>query len=437
MSENFFKIRGFAGQRKLEGEISVGGAKNAALKVMAAAALFDDYVELSNVPEIEDVHRMGELLEGLGFTVEKKQNHRKIVAPRSIGTDLSDGPAKAMRSSIVATGPLLAKTGKVVFPNPGGCSFGNRPIDLFIDGFKRFGADIREAGETYVVTAPKGGLVGMEFFFKVQSHTGTETLMMAATLARGRTVLKNCALEPEVKSLADFLNSCGAQISGAGTPVITIEGVSSLKSGGKAYETMPDRIETGSFMILAALAGKKVTVQNCIPEHVEIVTEILRTAGARVEIGKDSITVYGAENLKAVNVRTHEYPGMATDVQAPMAVFLTQAAGESALFETIYEGRLGYIPDLVSMGANILAQDSHRVLIKGPTPLVGKKIKAPDLRAGFAFVIAAIIAEGESTIENAYVIDRGYERLAERLVALGVEIERPKVSVSAPSLAKA
>lgn len=423
MSENFFKIRGQNGAQTLEGTITVGGAKNAALKIMAAAALFEDHVTLENVPEIEDVLRMGELLETIGARIEKSKNKRKILLPKEIKTDISGPAAQAMRSSIVLTGPLLARRGKVSFPNPGGCDFGNRPIDLFLSGFERFGATVKDEGETYVVEAPKG-LRGMEFFFKVQSHTGTETLMMAATLAKGTTVLKNCALEPEVKSLADFLNSCGANIKGAGTPTITIKGGAPLLSKNKKYKTMPDRIETGSFMILGALAAKKIVIRNCIPEHVEIVSEILRTAGVKIETKKNSITVFGAAELSAVNVRTHEYPGLPTDVQAPMGVLLTQAKGVSALFETIYENRLAYVPSLVSMGAKITIQDSHRALIEGPTKLTGKKIKAPDLRAGFAFLIAAIIAEGESTIENAYVIDRGYENLVERLSALGVKIDR-------------
>ncbi len=430
MSGTFFTLNGLGlgqgGKRRLSGSVSVGGAKNAALKVMAAAALFDDAVELSNVPEIEDVNRMSELLEGTGMKVERSQNRRRIAlpqAPAKLNPDLPDGPAKAMRSSIVLTGPMLARMGRVTFPNPGGCSFGNRPIDLFLQGFERFGAKIETVGENYVATAPDG-LKGMEFFFKVQSHTGTETLMMAATLAKGTTVLKNCALEPEVKSLADYLNACGAKISGAGTSTITIVGVKSLASKGKVYETMPDRIETGSFMILGALAGTEVTVKNCEPLHVEILTEILRTAGVGVKLGKGEITVTGADSFVAGNVRTHEYPGLATDLQSPMAVFLTQSTGESALFETIYEGRLGYIKDLIAMGADVEIQDTHRVLIKGPKPLNGRTVKAPDLRAGFAFILAAIIAKGESKIENAYVIDRGYENIVERLTRLGVDIKR-------------
>ncbi len=423
MTENFFRIEGQNGARTLEGSIAVGGAKNAALKVMAAVALFEDHVELENVPEIEDVERMSELLESVGFRVEKSEHRRKIIAPKIISTDISGKAAQAMRSSIVLTGPILSRMGKVSFPNPGGCSLGNRPIDLFIEGFRKMGATIKTEGEAYVLNAPKG-LSAMEFFFKVQSHTGTETLMMAATLAKGKTILKNCALEPEVKSLADFLNSCGAKIKGAGTSTIVIEGGKPLPSGKKIYTTMPDRIETASFMVLGALAAKKITIKNCIPEHVEIVTEILKTSGVKIDINKNEITIYGQKNLSAVNVRTHEYPGLPTDVQAAMGVFLTQAEGESALFETIYEERLGYIPDLISMGANIKIQDSHRALIQGATPLFGKKIKAPDLRAGFAFVIAAAIAKGESIIENAYVIDRGYERLTERLSAIGVKIKR-------------
>lgn len=423
MTQDFFRIQGEGGARKLKGDISVGGAKNAALKVMASAVLFTDHVDIQNIPEIEDVNRMSELLEGIGIQIETSQNRRVLTLPKTLETTLPDGPARSMRSSIVLTGPLLARMKRVTFPNPGGCSLGNRPIDLFIDGFKRFGATIRLEGETYIAEAPKG-LRGMEFFFKVQSHTGTETLMMAATLAEGRTVLKNCALEPEVKSLADFLNACGARITGAGTSTIVIDGGAPLSSGGEVYHTMPDRIETGSFMVLGALAGEKITIRGCVPEHVEIITEILRTAGAKIEVGRDTITVYGAESVSAVNVRTHEYPGLPTDLQAPIAVLLTQAEGESALFETIYEGRLGYISDLISMGAEVTPQDTHRVLIKGPTKLKGKKVKAPDLRAGMAFVIAGIIAEGESIVENAYVIDRGYEHLTERLTTLGVRIER-------------
>jgi UDP-N-acetylglucosamine 1-carboxyvinyltransferase len=439
MTENFFRIKGLAGAKKLEGEIAVAGAKNAALKIMASAALFTDFVDLENVPEIEDVNRMAELLEGVGMKIEKGANRRKIILPKKLNPDLPYGPAQAMRSSIVLTGPMLARMGRVSFPNPGGCSLGNRPIDIFLDGFRRFGATIRIEGDNYVAEAPKG-LVGMEYFFKVQSHTGTETLMMAATLARGTTVLKNCALEPEVKSLADFLNACGAKIKGAGTQTITIVGGKPLSGKKSPYVTMPDRIETGSFMILGALAAQKLVIQNCVPEHVEITTEILRTAGANIEIkqgknGRGTITVYGAEKLSAVNVRTHEYPGLPTDLQAPMAVLLTQATGESALFETIYEGRLGYIKDLISMGANIVAQDTHRALIKGPTPLSAAKVKAPDLRAGIAFVIAALISKGESVVENAYVIDRGYEKITDRLKAIGADIER--VSAAAAPAVKA
>ena len=423
MTKDFFRIQGLGGAKKLKGEIFVGGAKNAALKIMASSVLFTDYVDIQNIPEIEDVNRMGELLEGIGIQIKASKNRRVLALPKTLATTLPDGPARSMRSSIVLTGPLLARMGRVAFPNPGGCSLGDRPIDLFIDGFKRFGATIRSEGETYIAEAPDG-LRGMEFFFKVQSHTGTETLMMAATLARGRTVLKNCALEPEVKSLADFLNTCGAHISGAGTSTIVIDGGKPLTSNGNVYQTMPDRIETGSFMVLGALAGEKITIRGCEPLHVEIVTEILRTAGSKIDITKDSITIYGAGSVSAVNVRTHEYPGLPTDLQAPIAVLLTQANGESSLFETIYEGRLGYISDLISMGAEVTPQDTHRVLIKGPTKLSGKKIKAPDLRAGIAFVIAGIIADGESIIENAYVIDRGYENITERLTTLGVDIRR-------------
>jgi UDP-N-acetylglucosamine 1-carboxyvinyltransferase len=280
-------------------------------------------------------------------------------------------------------------------------------------------------GKTYTVTAARGHLVGTQIFFRKQTVTGTETMMMAAMLARGKTVLKNAAMEPEIVWLAEALNGFGAKISGAGTPTITIVPTKPLRARGKVIRIMPDRIEAGSFLILGALAGKNVEVRGCEPEHLESLIAHLSAANVPLSVASKSIVVSAPRKpLAAIDLKTHEYPGFPTDLQAPMTVFLTQCDGESMVFETIFEGRLLYTDSLNQMGANIQLMDAHRALVRGKTPLHARKLESPDLRAGLAFVIAAIIADGTSTIQNIYNIDRGYERVEERLRALGVDIER-------------
>lgn len=425
MNERFL-ITGLAGKHTLKGSIKVGGAKNAALKAMAASVLFKDELTLKNVPSIEDIHRMGDLLEGLGSTVEaKKSGVYKIKTDPKSNARLCPEISKRMRASVVLTGPLLARFGHVEFPHPGGCVIGERPIDVFIEGFKKMGAAVRKKGTSYVVDAEGGRLKGAEIFLKVQSVTATETFLMAAVLARGTTVIKNAATEPEIEDLALFLKKCGARIGGIGTTTLTIEGGAPLLAKGKAYETVPDRIEAGSFIILAALAGRDVTITHCEPEHLESLTDALARAGVHLEIKKNSVRVLGsARKLKAVNIKTHEYPGFPTDLQAPMTVFLTQAVGESLVFETIFEGRLNYTESLNAMGADVVMMDPHRVIVRGSTSLHGKNLESPDLRAGLAFIIAAIVAKGDSVIHNVYNIDRGYERIEERLAKIGVSITR-------------
>lgn len=420
-----FKVKGLGGKRELEGSVSVKGAKNAALKVMASSLLFSDTLHMKNVPEIEDVERVGELLRALGCRVETPiKNERALNTNDLKSSILSPEISGRMRGSIVFTGPLLARTGEVRFPNPGGCNLGARPIDLFLEGFEALGARVSEEDGQYIVRAEDGKLMGAEFFFRVQSHTGTETMMMAATLAEGTTVLKNCALEPEVKSLADYLNTCGAQIEGAGTPTITIKGGGLLVANGVIYATIPDRIETVSFMVLGALACKSLTITDCNPEHFEIATAIMRRAGVPIKTTENSVTISAPEKLSAVNVRTHEYPGLGTDVQPQMGLFLTQCSGESAIFETIFENRLGYLKDLERMGADVAIEDLHRAIITGPTKLQATELRAPDLRAGLTFLMAGLIAEGESTVTNGYMIDRGYEDIEGRLAGLGATIQR-------------
>lgn len=410
-----FVVEGLAGKKTLRGEIPVRGAKNAALKALAASVLFDDQLEFQNMPDIEDVKRMRELLAG-GLPVLKKEI------------------AEQLRASIVLTGPTLARYGTVTFPFPGGCVLGERPIDLFLDGYKAMGATVEEKDDLFTISGPSTSLGtsklhGARIFFPSVSVTATETLMMAATLAEGETVLENAAMEPEITDLAFYLNECGAKITGAGTPTIVVQGGGLLHAGGIPYVTPPDRIETGSFVILAALAGEEVTITNCNPHHIAALLVLLRRAGVQIEVGESSITIGQGLALpyKSVSVRTHEYPGFPTDLQAPMAVFLTQCEGEATILETIFDGRFRYADDLIRMGADITVMNPHKILIKGPRPLTDKNLESPDLRGGLAYIIAATVAEGTSTIDNAYLIDRGYERIEERLQKLGLNITREEV----------
>jgi len=426
---NTFVIKGFGGERKLSGKVSITGAKNAALKAIASTVLFRDTVTLTNIPEINDTFRMFDLLKDMGAdVVNLKHGVYTVSIPRGFATELSPGIAKRMRSSIVLTGPVLARYGKVSFPHPGGCVIGARPLDLFVDGFEKMGAKVSVKEDSYVVEA-KDGLKGAEFFLKNQSVTVTETFMMAGVLAKGSTIIKNAAMEPEIADLAQFLNKCGAKIIGAGTPTITIKGGKLLTGARKPYKTMPDRIEAGSFLVLGALASRELHITNCNPAHLESPIELLRSAGVSIETKKTEIIVRAPSKIHAVDVKTHEYPGFPTDLQAPMTVLLTQAEGESKVFETIFEGRLNYTESLSAMGASITMMDPHRVIVRGKSELRGRKLTSPDLRAGLAFVIAAVVAKGESVIHNVdTTIDRGYEDIENRLRAIGVEIERAQVS---------
>ncbi len=426
MSE-YFAVKGFAGRRMLSGAISVRGAKNAALKGIAASILFRTPVSFTNAPEIEDVSRMLEIVRTMGGSASFGDHHAVVDASTLSETTITPEIAKRLRASIVLTGPVLARFGKAKFPHPGGCVIGERPIDLFIEGFEKMGARVKRAGKFYDIRAKGGVLRGAELFFRTQSVTGTETFMMAAVLAKGETVIKNAAMEPEIVWLADLLNASGARISGAGTPSITIRGGRPLVAPQKPFRVIPDRIEAGSFLILGALAAKKLVVRDIVPEHIESLLELLEYTGAQVKRGDTQVVVSAPPKEKpfrSVSVRTHEYPGFPTDLQAPFTVYLTQGKGESLMFETIFEGRLNFTESLNRMGANITMMDPHRVLVKGATALRGRELESPDLRAGLAFVIAAVIAGGSSEIHNVYNIDRGHERIEERLRAIGADIIR-------------
>lgn len=415
------------GGKKLKGEIEVKGAKNAALKIFAASILISGTVRLKNVPEVEDIVRISELLKDLGIEVlHPKHGEYQITAVKIKTSAINPEIGKKVRASIVLTASLLARTGNVKFPHPGGCVIGERPIDVFLDGYKALGAKTNYHNGLFDI---KGKLTGAKFVFSNVSVTGTEAMIMVASLAKGKTVLKNCACEPEIESLVNFLNSCGAKIQGAGTSFITIEGVESLNSG--EYKTMSDRIEAGTFAILAAATKSNILIKNCEPEHLDSLWNVLRNIGVNLKISKDSIEVNpvrmdraSLSHLKTVNIKTHEYPGFPTDLQAPICVLLTQTEGQGLVHETIFEGRLSWLDDLKRMGANILTHDPHRISIQGPTKLRARDIESPDLRAGMAYLIAALCAKGKSTINNSYQIDRGYEKIEKRLRKIGADIKR-------------
>ena len=409
------------GGRRLSGEIPVMGAKNAALKILAASMLSQKAIVIKNCPNIEEVNRLLELMGQLGSEYSWDADTLTIQTEKIKSVDMDPALVEKIRASVLLIGPMLARVGEVKMFHPGGCAIGKRPIDLFVDGFRKFGAEVKEDHLGYVFKI-KNNLQGMTYIFPKISVTVTESLMMTACLAEGTTVLKNAACEPEIPALAEYLNKVGAKIKGAGTHTITIEGVAEL--GGDVYDVVPDRIEAGSFAILGALAGEDLKVTRCRPEHLEALWTVFDKLGVDYQLGEDYVQIFGGKKLKAVNIKTHEYPGFPTDLQAPMTVLLTQSEGLSMVFETIFESRLFYTDMLNQMGAQIIMCDPHRVIVNGPHKLFGRHLISPDLRAGFAMVLAALIAEGETDIGNIYQIDRGYSSIEKRLQKVGADIKR-------------
>jgi len=411
------------GPVKLSGEIEVKGAKNAALKIIPAALLSSEKITITNLPHIEDINKAINLIKDLGGVVNQQKETLEIQVLNINKTELTTEIANKFRASIMFVGPMLARIGEVKFPHPGGCALASgtrRPIDLFLEGFKHFGAEIKIKDNYYHLKA--GKLKGCNYFFTTISVTGTENLMMTAVLANGTTVLKNCACEPEIKALADYLNKQGAKIKGAGTPTIIIEGVDKIKAG--QFNIMPDRIETGTFAIMAAASKSKITITKCYPGHIEALLSIFNKIGVKFTAGVDWLKIEGAKNIKSYNIKTHEYPGFPTDLQSPYTVLMTQAQGPSLIHETIYDRRMLYVDMLMQMGADIIMCDPHRVVVNGPTQLQGKTLTSPDLRAGIAMIIAGLIAQGQTEIDNIYQIDRGYEDIDGRLRALSADIKR-------------
>jgi UDP-N-acetylglucosamine 1-carboxyvinyltransferase len=410
------------GPAELSGEISVKGAKNAALKIIPAALLSAGKIEITNLPDIEDIKKALDLIARLGAKVIREGSQVSIDCRQIKQCVLDPEIADKFRASIMFVGPLLARFKEVSFPHPGGCVIGagGRPIDIFIEGFRSFGTDIKIDNGLYHLKSKQ--LKACHHFFPLVSVTATETFMMTAVLATGTSILENCAMEPEIAALANYLNTCGAKIKGAGTPTMVIEGVAKIESG--HFEIIPDRIEAGSFAIMAAICNSELMIKDCFPAHIQALLKAFDKIGVNYESGPDFLRIKKSKKLKAYSIKTHEYPGFPTDLQSPYTVLMTQAEGISLIHETIYDRRLLFVDMLSQMGADIVMCDPHRVVINGPRPLYGKKLTSPDLRAGIAMIIAAMKAEGRTEIDNAYQIDRGYENIDQRLAAIGANIVR-------------
>ena len=409
-----------AGGRTLAGRVEIAGAKNAALPALAACLLTSDTVALNNLPRVRDVRTMVRVLEQLGAsTAAGGERDLSVRVPRIASFEAPYDLVKTMRASVLVLGPLLARHGRARVSLPGGCAIGARPIDFHLEGLRRMGAEVRV--EHGYVEARTDGLRGAEFTFPTPSVTGTENLMMAAALGRGTTVLANCAEEPEVTDLARMLRAMGASIEGAGSDRIVIEGRESL--GGCEHHVIPDRIEAGTYLVAGALAGDGVELAGCRPEHLEAALEQLRATGTRIEVHADRLVVSAPDRLLPHDLRTAPYPGFPTDMQAQYMALMTQAHGSSVITETIFEQRFMHVGELQRMGADIRI-DGRSCVVVGPRRLSGAQVMATDLRASAGLVLAALVAEGVTIVDRIYHLDRGYEAMEAKLVALGASVER-------------
>ncbi|HYJ92431.1 MAG TPA: UDP-N-acetylglucosamine 1-carboxyvinyltransferase [Pyrinomonadaceae bacterium] len=415
-----FLIRG---GRPLQGKIEISGAKNSALPCLAATLLTPETVILHNVPYVKDLITQRRLLEDLGATVLTPELRTHKVTANNI--QVYEAPyhlVKTMRASVLALGPLLARFGQAKVSLPGGCAIGTRPIDLHLKAFEQLGATVSLESGDVIARAPKGRLVGAEMEFEKVTVTGTENVMMAASLAEGKTVIRNAAMEPEVADLAELLNKMGARIKGAGTPVIEIDGVEAL--GGAEHTIIPDRIETGTFVVAAAITRGDVEIKNCCPDHLSATIEKLRETGVEIEeLNQSTLRVSCPNGLMARDVTTEPHPHFPTDMQAQYMALMTQAEGTSTITETIFENRFMHASELIRMGADIHIS-GNRAMVRGPRQLTGAPIIASDLRASASLVLAALCARGETLIDRVYHIDRGYETIVRKLRSIGADIER-------------
>ncbi len=413
-------IRGGA---PLLGTIRVSGAKNAALPCMAAALLTEEPVILENIPQVRDIQTTRNLLAAMGAEVELgygRAHHRTTIHCKTLAApEASYELVKTMRASTLVLGPLVARCGRARVSLPGGCAIGSRPIDMHIKGLERLGAKITQ--DHGYVEATTDRLKGAEIVFDKITVTGTEDLLMAATLAEGETVMLNCAREPEVADLAALLNKMGAEIEGAGTATIRVKGVSKLH--GAKHRIIPDRIETATFIIAGAITAGDLNVTGCDPKHLDAVLTKLKDMGVRTKANGDSVRVMGDNPLTATDMTTEEYPGFPTDAQAQLMALATQAEGTSVITENIFENRFMHAQELVRMGANIKIE-GRRAVVVGKSPLSAAAVLASDLRASASLVLAALVADGETIIDRVYHLDRGYENIEEKLRGVGAEIKR-------------
>ena len=415
-----FVIRG---GEPLLGTVRVSGAKNAALPCMAAALLTDQPVILENIPQVRDIQTTRNLLAAMGAEVELgygRAQHRTTLHCKNLSSpEASYELVKTMRASTLVLGPLVARCGRARVSLPGGCAIGSRPIDMHIKGLEQLGAKITQDHGYVEATADR--LKGAEIVFDKITVTGTEDLLMAATLAEGETILQNCAREPEVADLAALLNKMGAKIEGAGTATIRVKGVSKLK--GAKHRIIPDRIEAGTFLIAGAMTGGDLNIAGCDPAHLGAILGKLKEVGVKTKSTADSVRVMGDNPFAASDMTTEEFPGFPTDMQAQFMALATQAEGASIITENIFENRFMHAQELVRMGANIKIE-GHRAVVRGKTQLSAAAVLASDLRASASLVLAALVADGETIIDRVYHIDRGYEHIEEKLRAVGAQIKR-------------
>ena len=413
------------GGNRLVGAVKTSGAKNAVLPIIAASILGTTPSHLDEVPMLEDVHTISEVLKCLGLAVEcsPEKNVLDIDSTEITSYEAPYELVRTMRASFLVMGPLLARIGKARISMPGGCAIGARPIDIHLKGFEALGVKI-EQGHGYIEASAPEGLKGTSIYFDFPSVGATENIMMAASLAEGTTILENAAEEPEIVDLANYLNKMGAKIRGAGTDTIRIEGVDKLH--GADYTIIPDRIEAGTYMIAAAMTGGDIVVEIVLPEHQKPLIAKLREAGAVVEEDIDKVRVIGKNPLKAVSIKTLPYPGFPTDMQAQMMAMMVIAEGRSKVTETVFENRFMHVVELNRMGAQI-STEGRSAVIDGPCKLTGCDVRATDLRAGAAMILAGLVAEGTTRIGDLHHIDRGYENIVAKLKNLGADIERVDV----------
>lgn len=408
------------GNRPLKGEVTISGAKNSAVALIPAAILADSPVVLEGVPDIQDVHSLIEILEIMGVQTHFEENTLTIDPTEIVSIPMPSGKINSLRASYYFMGALLGKFGEGVVGLPGGCFLGPRPIDLHIKGFEALGATVtNEHGAMYLRTSEEG-LAGERIFLDMVSIGATINVMLAAVKAKGKTIIENAAREPEIIDVATLLNNMGAKIRGAGTNEIRIEGVQELH--GCRHSIIPDRIEAGTYLSLAAAAGEGITIKNVIYEHLESYIAKLEEIGVRMDISEDEIYVYPSKDLKPANVKTYPYPGFATDLQQPITPLLLKANGTSEILDTIYAKRVNHIPELARMGAQATTE-GNLILLNGPSQLHGAEVVASDLRAGACLVIAGLMATGTTTVFNVEYILRGYDHIIDKLTALGADIQ--------------